>query len=109
MEKMFFVVLWLAGSVLTAYTQDKQDKKLDSTKANTTNVAEVYFPEDHFSLIQPTKLPLAVQSVVVAHYPTATIKSAYVNKSGQYKLEIVLKDGRSGHLYADRDGNWIER
>lgn len=109
MEKIFFVVFWLAGSVLTAYTQDKQDKKLDSIKANTTNVTEAYFPEDHFSLIEPMNLPLAVQSVVVAHYPTAIIKSAYVNKSEQYKMEIVLKDGRSGHLYADRDGNWIER
>ncbi|HUH45760.1 MAG TPA: hypothetical protein VLZ54_01300 [Arenibacter sp.] len=109
MGKMFFIILGFMGSVLTAYAQDKQDKELDSISMDSIPLVGIKYLEDSFSLIKPIDVPKAVYDVIRDYYPTATIKSAYVNKSGQYKLEIVLKNGRSGHLYADRDGNWIER
>ncbi|MCM4166793.1 hypothetical protein KCTC52924_01646 [Arenibacter antarcticus] len=85
-----------------------QDKKPDSIM-KITDVAEVSISVDHFAAIDSNTIPKAVKKVITNSYPTAIIKNAFANKAEQYKLEIVLVDGKSGFLYADKYGNWIER
>lgn len=109
MKMPSFVALWLLAGFLTACGQGKQDKNHNPIIADTTYIAKRNTGGDHFLPIEPINLTKAVQNAIVTHYPTARINKAYVNHAGQYKLEVVLKDGRSGYLYVDKDGNWIER
>lgn len=109
MKRPSFVAVWLLTGFLTACGKGKQDKNPDSLIADTTYIAKRNNVEDYFLPIEPIHLTKAVQNTIIIHYPTARINKAYVNHAGQYKLEVVLKDGRSGYLYVDKDGNWIER
>lgn len=65
-------------------------------------------PAQDFQEISVADLPEAVVTAVKKDYPTATIDKAYKNESDQFKLELSLKDGASGTVYADAEGNWIE-
>tara|TARA_R110000796_G_scaffold250788_3_gene380642 strand:+ start:46014 stop:46322 length:309 start_codon:yes stop_codon:yes gene_type:complete len=87
---------------LTAFAQenDKDSAMLSSEIVETT--------QDGFSEIKLDKLPEVVAAAVAKNYPTATIDKASVNDKKQYKLEVSLKDGTAGTLYADENGNWIE-
>tara|TARA_R110002051_G_scaffold145817_2_gene218774 strand:- start:4164 stop:4472 length:309 start_codon:yes stop_codon:yes gene_type:complete len=87
---------------LTAFAQenDKDSAMLSSEVVETT--------QDGFSEIKLDKLPEAVAAAVAKSYPTATIDKASINDKKQYKLEVSLKDGTPGTLYADESGNWIE-
>ncbi|MEO8773756.1 MAG: hypothetical protein ABI263_02090 [Gelidibacter sp.] len=64
--------------------------------------------QQEFKEIQISELPQAVQDALVADLETATLHKAYVNAEQEYKLEVTL-DGTSLTLYADKDGNWIEK
>lgn len=99
MKKLFYVAVLSLGS-LTAFAQN-------SAEANIETTAEISM-HDNYTAIDSSELPEAVTAAISRDYPTATINKAFVNKDKQYKLEVVLKDGASGTLYADEDGNWIE-
>lgn len=86
---------------LTAMAQD------ESVATQTTETATVVVVQD-FQEINVADLPEAVVAAVTKDYPTATIDKAYKNESDQFKLELSLKDGASGTVYADAEGNWIE-
>ncbi|MDO3695748.1 hypothetical protein QVZ41_12935 [Wenyingzhuangia sp. chi5] len=62
---------------------------------------------DEFTEVAVDKLPEAVTNAVKTDFETATISKAYVNTSGQYKLELSI-DGASSTVYVDKDGNWIK-
>ena len=85
---------------LTAFAQEAETAMATSEVMETT--------QDGFSEITMDKLPEAIAAAVTKSYPTATIDKAFVNDKKQYKLEVSLKDGTSGTLYADENGNWIE-
>jgi len=70
--------------------------------------AEAVAGQGDFSEVASEELPEPVTAAVSKNYPTASIDKAYVNGSNQYRLEVSLKDGTAGTLYADEDGNWIE-
>ncbi len=85
---------------LTAFAQE-ETAELQTDNTITKTVQD-------FEEISVSDLPAAVVAAVKKDYPTATIDKAYKNKSNQFKLELSLKDGASGTVYADADGNWIE-
>ena len=62
---------------------------------------------DEFTEVAVDKLPEAVVNAVKKDFATATISKAYVNTSGQYKLELTA-DEASKTVYADKEGNWLE-
>ncbi|ALM08725.1 hypothetical protein SB49_13580 [Sediminicola sp. YIK13] len=99
MKKLFYVAA-LSLASLTAFAQN-------SAEANIGAGAEVS-TQDNYTEIVSSELPEAVTAAIARDYPTAAVNKAYVNKDKHYKLELVLKDGASGTLYADQDGNWIE-
>ena len=100
MRTLFFGIA-LSLTSLTACAQENKVVKGD--------VLEMSVAQDIFSEITIAELPLAVTKAIDTYYPTAVIKKAYVNNSQQFKLDIVLKEGNSGIIYADKDGDWIER
>ncbi len=101
MKKLFFAAALSLGS-LAAFAQDTE-------VAPQEEATEVVAPaQDNFSEIAIEELPEAVTEAVGKNYPTATINKAYVNEAKQFKLEVSLKDGTAGTLYADENGNWIE-
>ncbi|WP_431125174.1 hypothetical protein [Flagellimonas flava] len=86
---------------LSAFAQDVAINEVESV------TTEIALTQD-FQEIDVADLPAAVITAVKKDYPTATINKAYKNESNQFKLELSLKDGASGTVYADADGNWIE-
>ncbi|MCM4150634.1 hypothetical protein DHD05_03440 [Arenibacter sp. N53] len=100
MRKLFFgIALSLTG--LTACAQENKMVKGDNT--------EISVVQDKFSEIGTTKLPAAVTKAIDTYYPSAVINKAFVNSSQQFRLEIVMEKGKRGTVYADKDGDWIER
>ena len=99
MKKLFFVAALTLGS-LTAFAQN-----VETTNIEASTEASI---QDNFTEIDSSALPEALTAAISKDYPTATISKAFVNKNKQYKLEVVLKDGAAGTLYADENGNWLE-
>ena len=100
MRTLFFGIAFS----LTSLAACAQDNKVVQGE-----VLEMSVAQDIFSEIATAELPEAVTKAIDTYYPTAVIKKAYVNNSQQFKLDIVLKEGNKGTIYADRDGDWIER
>lgn len=99
MKKLFLVGVLAIGSLSVAANvpQSPQDE-----------MAKVVVQSSEFTEIATSELPTAITEAVARTYPTATIGKAYVNGEKQYKLEVALKDGTTGTLYADENGNWLE-
>lgn len=64
--------------------------------------------QQEYKEIKSEALPQAVKDALAADFQTATLDKAYVNDKQEYKLEITL-DGAASTVYADKDGNWIEK
>jgi len=73
------------------------------------NGTEIGVAQDKFSEIGATELPEAVTKAVGTYYPSAVIHKAFVNSSQQFRLDLVMEKGRRGTVYADNNGEWIER
>lgn len=72
------------------------------------NIKMEIVAQDEFEEINPESLPQAVKDAFAADFQTATLDKAYVNDKQEYKLEITV-DGAASTVYADEDGNWIEK
>ena len=64
--------------------------------------------QDDYKEIKTDSIPQAVKDALAADFQTATLNKAYVNHKQEYKLEITV-DGAASIVYADKDGNWIEK
>ncbi|MCL8008750.1 hypothetical protein M8845_15075 [Gelidibacter japonicus] len=64
--------------------------------------------QEEFKEIKAETLPQAVKDALAKDFQTATLNKAYVNDKQEYKLEITL-DGAASTVFADKDGNWIEK
>ncbi|MCK0146311.1 hypothetical protein MWU78_11705 [Arenibacter sp. F26102] len=100
MRKLFFGIA-ISLTSLTACAQENKIVKGDTT--------EISVAQDKFSEIGTMELPAAVTKAIDTYYPSAVINKAFVNNSQQYRLEIVMEKGNSGTVYADMDGDWIDR
>lgn len=70
------------------------------------NEIEITNP-DSFVKINSEELPAAVVESLIKDYPTSTLKQAYINSKGKYKLIMVLKSGAKRTVYIDAYGRWI--
>lgn len=64
--------------------------------------------QEEFKEIKTEELPQTVKDALAADFQTATLDKAYVSAKQEYKLEITV-DGAASTVYADKDGNWIEK
>lgn len=99
MKKIVLTVAIVLGGLSTYATPTFP---MDQTKK-----IELVAQED-FKEIKAETLPQAVKDALAKDFQTATLNKAYVNDKQEYKLEITL-DGAASTVYADKDGNWIEK
>ena len=104
MKKLVFTIALVLGG-LSTYAVSTADISMDTKTASIEAPAQ---DQESYQEIAVEELPEAVTSAVSKSYPTATINKAYKNEANEYKLEVALKDGTAGTLYADENGNWID-
>lgn len=83
------------------------------TTTTTTEVTTqtVVSEEDDYVKIELVELPAAVTTAITRDFAGATAQEAWVKeKDGKvvYKLKVNV-DGEDKKLYADAEGNWIEK
>ncbi len=79
-----------------------------TTEVTTQTVVAV---EDDFVKIELVELPQAVTTAITRDFAGATTQEAWVKeKDGKvvYKLKVNV-DGEEKKLYADAEGNWIDK
>lgn len=73
---------------------------------------EIQKQKDDMEKIEVKELPEKVQQAVDRDFQGATVAEAYVKeKDGKkkYKLVLTTQEGESKELYADEEGNWIQK
>ena len=107
MKKMFLTMVAAAAMVLTTQTATAQVEGENKT------APEQEMQQKHdFEKIEVADLPAEVQQAVERDFQGSTVAEAYVKeKDGEKKYKVVLSttDGQSKELYADAQGNWIEK
>lgn len=99
MKKVILTAAVLLGGLSTFAT---------SNVAMTSADGIVIGVQEEYKEIKVESLPQAVKDALAADFKTATLNKASVNDQEEYKLEITV-DGAASIVYADKDGNWIEK
>lgn len=63
---------------------------------------------EEFTEIKIEELPTAVTDALKKAYPDAAITKAYKNEAKEYRLDVTVGD-KVGSLFADENGNWIQK
>ena len=63
---------------------------------------------DEYTEIKIEDLPSAVTDALKKAYPEAMLSKAYINEAKEYKLDVTVGD-KVGSLFADANGNWIQK
>ena len=95
-------MLFASQNVSAQEVAVKEDVKVEATAQQTAD----------FRKIEITEVPSEVQQALERDYEGAVISEAYVKeKEGEKKFKLVVKtaDGLDQELYADAEGNWIEK
>lgn len=103
----------------TAMTQQKQtaveaqiESKIDAAQdvdvAENAEVAVVATRPQDYKEVKVAELPAAVQEAVKADFKGATISKAYVNATGEYKIDLATADKKAATVYANAKGEWIK-
>jgi len=74
---------------------------------NNANEIIVVVVNDDFKEVALADLPEAVSNAILKDYSTATVVTSYVNKSNQYKIDLMV-DETEVSVYADKEGNWLK-
>ncbi|WP_276168260.1 hypothetical protein [Zobellia alginiliquefaciens] len=98
---MFAAVLSLG--TMTAFAQEEE------TTVEEVATEQVEATQDNYTEIAAEEVPAAISDALEAAHPGATISQAYMNDEAEYKLEVAKEDGETAELYADAEGNWIEK
>ncbi|SIS40747.1 hypothetical protein SAMN05421766_101621 [Zobellia uliginosa] len=101
MKNLMFAAVLSLGT-MTAFAQEE-------TVVEETVATEVVEAQDAFAEVAVEEVPAAISEALEAAHPGATISKAFMNKDAQYKLEVAKEDGETAELYADAEGNWIEK
>lgn len=107
MKKMFLTMVAVAAMALTTQTATAQ---VDGE--NKTAPEQQVQQKHDFEKIEVADLPAEVQQAVERDFQGSTVAEAFVKeKDGEKKYKIVLSttDGQSKELFADAQGNWIEK
>ncbi|WP_339655865.1 hypothetical protein [Flavobacterium frigidarium] len=63
---------------------------------------------DEYTEIKLEELPTAISDALKVAYPDAVITKAYVSETKEYKIDVKMAD-QEGSLFADENGNWIQK
>ncbi|PKA97954.1 hypothetical protein B0O79_1634 [Flavobacteriaceae bacterium MAR_2009_75] len=102
MKNLMFAAVLSLGT-MTAFAQEEE------TTVEEVATEQVEATQDEYSEIAAEEVPAAISEALEAAHPGATISKAYMNEASEYKLEVAKEDGETAELYADAEGNWIEK
>ena len=108
MKKICLTVL--AASAMLFSAQNLSAQEVDPTKEVEETV--VQRAQEEFTKIEVQELPAEVQQAVERDFAGATIAEAYVKDhegTQKFKLKVSTAEGEDKELYADAEGNWIEK
>ena len=100
MKKIILPVTILIASLTFAPSAIAQTK---STEAKTAQEQEAAYKE-----IAVTAVPTAVTEALKKAYPTAILHKASIGTAKDYQLEVEV-EGQRGLLFADENGNWLQK
>lgn len=101
--KNLMIAAVLSLGTMTAFAQEEE------TAVEEVVTEQVEAAQDGFNEIAAEEVPAAITEALEAAHPGATISKAFMNEEAQYKLEVAKEDGETAELYADAEGNWIEK
>ncbi|MUH35325.1 hypothetical protein D9O36_05690 [Zobellia amurskyensis] len=101
MKNLMFAAVLSLGT-MTAFAQEEETV----VEEVATEVVEA---QDAYAEVAVEEVPAAITEALEAAHPGATISKAYLSEEAEYKLEVAKEDGETAELYADAEGNWIEK
>ena len=102
MKNLMFAAVLSLGT-MTAFAQKEE------TTVEEVATEQVEATQDDYTEIAAEEVPAAITEALEAAHPGATISKAFMNEEAEYKLEVAKEDGETAELYADAEGNWIEK
>jgi hypothetical protein len=109
MKKVCLTVFAASAMLFSAQNLTAQEVAQTQVEVEETVVQRA---QDDFTQIEVQELPAAVQQAVERDYAGATIAEAYVKEhegAQKFKLKLTTADGEEQELYADAEGNWIDK
>lgn len=100
MKKLILSVAVLVASVTFVPTANAQTQ---DAQAKTGQEQEAQYKE-----IQVSEVPSAITDALMKAYPTAILHKAAIGTAKDYQLEVEV-EGQRGLLFADANGNWIQK
>ena len=99
------------GLFFTATQAQVVAETTTTTEVTTTEVTTEVEVQDDFTQIEVVELPAAVTAAITRDFAGAVTQEAWVKeKDGKVVYKIKLEvDGEKKKLYADAEGNWIEK
>lgn len=109
MKKICFTVVAASAMLFSAQSISAQEVAQAQVEVEETVVQRA---QDDFTPIEIQELPAPVQQAVERDFAGATIAEAYVKEhegTQKFKLKVSTAEGEDKELYADAEGNWIDK
>jgi len=107
MKKLILSAAIVLGS-FTGFAQETEEAPVQEAETTETAASAASASEEIFTAVDAAAIPAPVTAALEVAYPGATITNAQVNEAKEYKL-MVKAGEQEGLLYADEEGNWIEK
>lgn len=108
MKKMILSVIAASAMLFSAQTMTAQEANVKTEVA----VEQAADQQADWRQIEVAELPAEVQQAVERDFAGAVIAEAHVKeKEGEQKFKLVVQtaEGEDKELYADAQGNWIDK
>lgn len=107
--KRLYVTAVIAGAMFFSVESATAQETNQTTQTQATEQTQ---QKDDFKQIEAQDLPTEVRQALERDHQGSSISEAYVKeKEGEKKYKLVVSDqqGQSKELYADAQGNWIDK
>ncbi len=98
MKRLFISAALVLGS-LTSFA---------STSPITNSIVKSISVQDEYTEIKLEELPAPITESLKKSFPNAVLTKAYKNAASQYKLDVTVGE-KTGNLFANADGTWIQK
>lgn len=108
MKKMILSVVAASAMLFSAQTMTAQEANAEAE----VTLEQAADQQSDWRQVEVAELPAEVQQAVERDFAGAVIAEAHVKeKEGEQKFKLVIQtaEGEQQELYADAQGNWIEK
>ncbi len=107
MKKLILSTAIVLGS-FSAFAQETSPDATKEVKEVAVTATKAATQSEEYKMIKAEEVPAPLNVALETSYPGAKIILAHVNEANEYKLEIAVEN-RKATVYADADGNWIQK